>query len=619
MSSHNVAVRVLKGIARWTDRLRRVLHLIFLLVILFIVITLISPPLPVVPRSAALVLTPSGVIVDELQGDPFQRALALAQGITVGETRLSDLIEAVRLAADDERIKALVLDLDGMLGAGLSKLQELALEIDRFKASGKPVFAIGSSFERDQYYLAAHADEVFMHPLGLVMIDGYSSYIPYYKSALEKLYVDYNTWTVGEYKSLFEPETRDDMSPADREARGSYLDALWGIYQADVEAARGLDPGSLQRYADSFGTLVESAGGDAAALAVAAGFVDASLPFDEMRARIRAVVNAPGPGEAADSYASIDHRNYLTAVHAPDYAHAEGDKVALLVAAGTILDGLQPPGSVGADSMIERIRAARDDDSVRAMVLRIDSPGGSAFASDLILRELELFQASGKPIVVSMGSVAASGGYWISMGADEIVASPATLTGSIGVGAALPAFDRSLAALGIHVDGLGTTALSGQSDPLQGIGDDIGRYVQSSIEYTYEQFVTQIALHRNRDPADIYAAAEGRVWIGGDALERGLVDRLGNLEDAIGAAADLAGLADGRYSVERLEPNLGLAARLALGVVRAAAPVTSKLGFEPAIPAAFQTLIDAAAEPLSFVDSMNDPRGIYSYCFCDVD
>jgi len=617
MNKQNLTFRVLKGIARWVDRVRRFLHLILMLFLLLLVSALLAPPRPVVPARAALVVSPQGVLVEELSGDPFERALALAQGLGFRETLLADLIEAIDMAAGDDRIRALVLDLDGLTGSGLSKLQELAVEIERFRDSGKPVYAVGSIYQRDQYYLAAHADEIFLHPMGLVLIDGYSTFMPYYKSALDKLYIDYNTWTAGEYKSLFEAQTRDDMSPADREARSAYLSALWQSYQRDVEAARGLEADSLQRYADQFEPLLSDAGGDAAELAVTLDLVDETLYSDEIAARIRDVVDAASDSDSG--YSGIDHRDYLAAIRAVHLPEIESRKIGLIVASGEILDGVQAPGTVGAESITQRIRAAREDEAIRALVLRIDSPGGSAMASERILRELDLFRETGRPLVVSMGSVAASGGYWIAMGADEIWASESSLTGSIGVGSAVVTFDRALAQLGVSIDGIGTTELAGQMDPMRGLGDDIAAYLQLSVEQTYETFVTHIAERRAMDVADVYASAEGRVWIGSEAQRRGLVDRLGGLEQAIESAAGLADLAPGSYAVDKLEPELGWAETFALQMVRVAAPVLPAVGIEPVLPAALERLIDAAAEPLRYLERFNDPRGIYALCFCDVD
>ena len=602
----------------WTglDRLRRFLHLIFILGVLIVVLAALAPDIPQVPGSAALVLNPQGVIVDQLSGDAFERAIARAQGIAVQETLLKDLVDAIRAAVDDDRIKALVLQLDGLGGAGLSKLQELADELILFKESGKQVVALGSGFDQNQYYLAAYADEIFMHPMGLVLVEGYSRYLPYYKSALDNLYIDYNVWTVGEFKSFVEPITRDDMSAEDRIASEVFLDALWGSYQADVTSARELPSDSMQRYADNAVQLLRDAGGDTARASLDFGLVDELLTRDVMRERIREIVGEDENG--GDGYAAIDHASYLTAIRAVDLQADQDSKISVIVAAGTILDGMQPPGSVGGESTARLIRQATRDDDVKALVLRVDSPGGSAFASELILDELEAFQQTDRPLVVSMGSLAASGGYWISMTADEIWASPTTLTGSIGVGATIPTFQRTLDKVGVHIDGVGTTALSGQFNALQGLGDNVKEIVGESIQHTYDQFVGKVAEHREGSFEEFEAVARGRVWVGSDAQERGLVDQLGDLDDAIFSAAELAGLVEDSYDIQYIEPELGLSERLLLELFSAAAPAITALGFEPSLPSALTKLIDAASEPLAFFEQFNDPRGIYAYCFCDV-
>jgi protease-4 len=612
-------IRIFTFVGRWLDRIRKTLHLLFMLAALALIYILLSPSTPVVPARGALILDPEGIIVDELSGDPVQRALALAQGMSFGETLLADLVEAVRTGASDERIRALVLDLDGLRGAGLSKLEELADEISRFRATGKPVYAVGNGFTRDQYFLAAAADEILMHPMGLVLIDGYSSYIPYYKSALDKLQVDYNAWTAGEFKSYVEPWTLDGMSDADRLARGAYLGAMWDNYQRDVAAARGLESAALQQYADEFVPLLREMDGDTGRLAVEFGLVDATMPDDLMRQRIRSAVSAGDIAGSSDAFPAIRHRDYLTALRATRASGSESRLIALIVASGTILEGAQPPGSVGAESLSSLIRQAREDQRIRALVLRIDSPGGSAFASEVIRRELEVFRATGKPIVVSMGSVAASGGYWIAMSADEIWASPSTLTGSIGVGATFPTVQRTLERLGVRIDGLGTTALADGMDPFRGISPPMGEYIQMLVDRTYRDFIDMVAEHRELTTDSVLAAADGRVWIGSEAERLGLVDRLGGLDQALESAAELAGLAPGSYGVERLSPELGWAGQLALGLIRITAPVLPALKVESPLPDGLDQLLDAATEPLAFFERLSDPRGIYAYCFCGVE
>ncbi|HUO67571.1 MAG TPA: signal peptide peptidase SppA [Gammaproteobacteria bacterium] len=616
-NGRNWAWRVGAAIWRGLDRLRRVLHLLLLLFLLLIVVASLFGERVYVPSRAALLIAPQGALVDQLSGDALQRALARARGTRLQETSLRDVIDALRAARTDSRIKGVVLDLDGFTGGGLSKLQELAKELIAFKASGKPVTAVGDSFSRDQYYLAAQADKIYMHPMGQVLIDGYSRFLPYYKSALDKFYVDYNVWTVGEYKSFVEPITRDGMSPQDKESSSAYLRALWGAYQADVTSARKLPPDALQRYADNAATLLADAGGDMGKVAVDFGLVDELLTRDAMRTRIRDSIGAKGRGKRhADDFPQIGVEDYARAVRKGERTE-KASNVAVIVAAGTILDGSQPPGSIGGDSLAELIRQAEDDDSVKALVLRVDSGGGSAFASDVILDEIEAFQRSNRPVVVSMGSVAASGGYWISMAANEIWASPTTLTGSIGVGATIPTFQRLLDKLGVHVDGIGTTPITAAIDEMQAMNDTAKKLIAEQIQYTYRDFVGKVAEHRKKSYEEIDASARGRVWVGSEALSRGLVDKLGNLDDAIASAAELAGLEKGAYGIEHIEPQLGWSEQLALQLAMTAAPALKALSSAPGWQDTVSHWLETAMSPLAYLERWNDPRGVYAYCFCD--
>jgi protease-4 len=594
------------------------LHLLLLLTILLIVLASLIGERVLVPSKAALVIAPQGTLVEQLSGDALQRAFARARGTRIQETALRDVIDALRAARTDTRIKGVVLDLDGLGAAGLSKLQELAKELAAFKQSGKPVTAIGGDFTRDQYYLAAQADKIYMQPMGQVLIDGYSRFLPYYKSALDKFYVDYNVWTVGEYKSFVEPITRDNMSPQDKEASSVFLQALWGAYQADVTAARKLPGDALQRYADGAASLLAEAGGDTGKLAVDYGLVDELLTRDAMRQRIRESIGASGRGKPhADDFPEIGFEDYVRAVRKGQKT-VKSSNVAVIVAAGTILDGSEPPGSIGSDSLAELIRQAEDDESVKALVLRVDSGGGSATASDVILRELQVFQESKRPVVVSMSSVAASGGYWISMGANEIWASPTTLTGSIGVGATLPTFQRLLDKFGVHVDGIGTTDLAGALDPtLRGLNDNMKKLQAESVRYTYREFVGKVAEHRKKTYDEVDASARGRVWIGTDALNRGLVDKLGGLSDAIASAAELAGLEKGGYGVEYVEPQLGFSEQLALELTTVLQPAIKGVSAESGWQETASRWLESALSPFAFLARLNDPRGVYAYCFCD--
>ncbi len=615
MSKRFVFGRVIGTAWMVIDGFRKLLHLFLLLGLVLLVVAALSRPGPSVPGAAALMIAPQGTLVDQLSGDPLEQALARARGAAMRETLLKDLIDAIRAARDDTRIKAIVLQTDGMAGAGLSKLQELAAALATFKESGKPVFAVGDGFNRDQYHLAAQADEIMMHPMGFVLVDGYSRYQPYFRAAIDKLQIDFNVWTAGEYKSVVEPMTRDDMSDEDREATLEYLSSIWTSYQSDVTAARELPADALQRYADELPELLRDASGNTAQLALEYGLVDELLPRDRVRARLREVI---GVNDDETGFAAIGYGEYLRATRTGlPAAVPQRSNVGVIVLAGEILDGSQPPGAIGGDSAARLVREATEDDSVKGLVLRVDSPGGSAFASEVILREIEVFQETGRPVVVSMGSVAASGGYWIAMSADEIWASPSTLTGSIGVAGMVPTFQRTLGQLGVSIDGVGTTALSGQYDVLRGLGDDIREVLGQTVIETYQQFIQRVAMHRGRSVEEIDVVARGRVWAGEAALERGLVDALGDFDDALAAAAELAGLEEGRYGVHYLQPRLGFAERLALGMVRVAAPLVRTWGGSP-WPQDLDRLIAGAAEPLEALRRLNDPRQMYARCFCDI-
>jgi protease IV len=585
--------------------------------VIFALLLMLAAPYRVsVPHSAALVIAPQGVLVDQLSGDPLDRALAQIQGAAQRETLLRDILEALELAAEDDRIRAVYLRLDGLGGGGLSKLDELVHGLDTFRQSGKQVIAAGDSFTRDQYYVAAHADEVYLHPMGLVLVEGYGRYIPYFKSALDSVYVDYHAWTAGEYKSFVEPYTRDDMSPADREASLDYLSTLWNSYQTDVVTARGLSEGAIQSFADNYGERLIEADGDTAQAALRADLVDDLFTRGQVNERLLELAG-PRTG-AADEYSGIDYRDYLVGVRGLDRPLIDGSKVAVLVLSGTIYDGREPPGAIGGDSAAQTIREISRDEDVKALVLRVDSPGGSAFASEVILDELEAFQASGRPLVVSMSSVAASGGYWISMSANEIWASASTITGSIGVGSTLPTFDRTLDRLGIHVDGVGTTELAGQMTPLRPLGEDVDTLIAQSVASLYRKFVGQVAEHRNREFDEIERVARGRVWAGSEALSNGLVDRIGGLDEAIDSAAELAGLERGGFEVEYVERELGISEMIALQLTQASLPILSRLGIQSPWGRALSTWLEAAMSPFEFLERQNDPRGLYAYCFCDV-
>jgi protease-4 len=583
------------------------------LVLLFIVMILsLGPRVPHVPSSAALVINPQGELVEQFSGDPAQRALdrLLGRG-TRTQTRLRDIIEAIHTAETDPRIKALVIDPDDMRSAALADLQAIGAAITEFKGSDKPVFAYADSLDQAQYYLATYADHIMLNPQGGVLLTGLGAYREYFKDALDKLGVDWNVFRVGKYKSYVEPFTRNDMSPAAKEADGALLATLWGSYQDHVVAARHFKAGAVDDYIAKLPDELAAAGGDMAQLALKQGLVDKLTTRDEMHAAIAKVAGA-GPG--GQGYNQVDFLDYL---HATAAARADSgrspDQVGVIVAEGDILDGNQPPGTIGGDSLSRLIREARDDKQVKALVLRVDSPGGSAFASELIRRQIELTKAAGKPVVVSMGAVAASGGYWISMAGDRIYASPTTITGSIGILGMFPTFQKTLAKIGIHNDGVGTTPLSGDFRPTRAMSSQAKKIFQLTIDHGYQEFVSKVANARHLGLDKVKQIAQGRVWSGADAKRLGLIDEFGELPDAIKAAAQLAGIAQ-NYSVHYIQPPLSLGARLLIGLSQQAEIAPAAPGSLRESPAA-RTLARLRGF-VAGIGRFNDPNGIYAYCFC---
>lgn len=604
------------GLWRGLDGLRKALHLIVLLVLFAVVIGGLSTSAPEIPAKAALVIKPQGYLVDQLSGDPFERALGEAMGAPVEETLVRDVVFALERAKDDDRIQAVVLDLDELLGGGLTKLQAVGAAIDDFRSSGKPVVATGTFYLQPAYYLASRADEVWMNDDGAVFVDGYGRFRNFYKDAIDKLEIDWNVFRVGTYKSFVEPYTRNDMSEADRESSLVWLNGLWDGYRSDVTGARGLESGALAEYSNGLPEAMRADGGNLAATAKRLGLVDHVEAPVALRARMIELV-----GEDEDrkgTYNAIGLDTYVDVQRIVDPEKPKDENVAVVVAAGPIVDGEAPPGEIGGDSVARLLRKARTDEKVKAIVLRVDSGGGSAVASDTILDEIVAAREAGKPVIASMGSVAASGGYWISMAADEIYAQPATITGSIGVLGMFPTFQRTLAKIGINNDGVGTTDLSGQISPLRAMNEDAREAFQLSVEYVYRDFVSTVAEYRGLDAESVDQVAQGRVWIAQDAKRHGLIDTFGGIEEAIAAAAGRAGLEEDAWGVKYVQPELSPAQRFLLQLVR----IGDAAGLEPGQwrdRSALARLADRVEDELEArLLRFNDPRGIYAECFCEV-
>jgi protease-4 len=597
---------------RLLDGLRRVLHLLLLLIIFGFVIGALSGSIPVVPARAALVVAPEGELVEQLSGDPIQRAIEEAQGQGRAETLLWDLTDAIRAAAKDDRIPVLVLDLERFAGAGLPTLEELARAVRDFRASGKKVVAYGSQFLQEQYYVAAQADEIYLDPMGFVLIAGYERYRMFFKDAIDKLAVDVNVFRVGQYKSAVEVFTRNDMSPQEREESLVYLSSVWSTYETEAARARKLPADAISKYVAALPQAVAAAGGDAAGVALEAKLITGVKSRHEVESRL---IHLVGENESSGSFNSVTASDYVHAVHAEETLKPDGTpSIGVVVASGEILDGDQPPGTIGGFSTARLIREARIDDDVKALVLRVDSPGGSVLASEEIYRELNALKAAGKPLVVSMGDLAASGGYYVAAPADEIWASPATLTGSIGIFAIIPTIDRTLDKVGVHVDGVGTTALSGQLRVDRPLGEGARSLLQSTISRGYEEFLERVAAGRKKSRDQVDQVAQGRVWSGVDAKRLGLVDRLGSFDDAVKAAARRAELTE--YDTRFIEPELSVAQQLALefqtGAVRLA------LRFESARNPLARAVarLDPLQREVERLSRFATPNRLYAYCFC---
>jgi protease IV len=599
-----------------------ILNIVFFVILFFVLSWLMQDSGPKVPRSTILVIAPKGAVVDQLKPKDLKHSIYKMMGFDNPETLQKDLLDAIEAATDDERVKGILLDLNGFGYAGLTKLQDLGDALEKFRKSGKKVIAAADSYSRNSYYLAAHADEIYLHKMGLVLLDGYSRYRRYYKEALDKLEVDVHVFKVGKYKSAVEPYIRNDMSDAAKEANKRWMGVLWDSYLKDVAAARKLKVEDLKDYTDRLNEHLNAAGGEMGTAAKKAGLVDFLSTRDQVRKRL---IELTGENMVNRSYYRIGYKSYLVARKDDRWGdRARGDVIGVVVAKGNILDGHQPTGTIGGDSTAKLLRKARINKYVKAIVLQVDSGGGSAFASEVIRREMELAREAGKPVVVSMSSVAASGGYWISMAANEVWAYPTTITGSIGIFGMIPTYQKTLAKyLGVHVDGLGTNHLAGAFRTDRALDPQVGAAIQAVIEQGYKQFLEIVSKARNSTPEKINEIAQGRVWIGLDAHKLGLVDKLGTLSQAMDSAAKLAKLGEG-YKVKYFRKHISSKEQF-LASFFAKFSKTKTLE-EPQFPAVsvgqkwnpYSNTIKIMIEQMIRLIQFNDPSGVYAYWMEDV-
>ncbi len=595
--------RLFRFIASLLNTTRKVIvNLVFFAVLALVIVALSGDELEPVPDGGALVLKLDGILVEQKRPiDPME--LITGQGNDrPKEILMADLLMAIEEAASDDRIQGIVLQ-PGQMSGGLAKLEEVGQALERFKASGKPVIAQAGWLDQGNYFLASFADEIQLNPGGVVSIDGFGMYRVYYKEALEKLKVNTHLFRVGKYKSFAESYTRNDMSEEAKEANQAVLTDLWGRYVDTVSANRELDPALFSPTLETLNADLEAVDGDMARLALTKGLVDVLKTDIEMRDALIARFGTKSDDEHAIN--AIGLNGYLA--HVRPLLEPQGDnQIAIIVAKGTILNGEQPAGTIGGISTSRLLREAREDDKVKAVVLRVDSGGGSAYASEQIRQEVLALQAAGKPVVASMGSVAASGGYWISANADRIFAQPSTITGSIGIIGLITTFEESAAALGIHADGVGTTEMAGLS-VLRPLPDGFKRLVQQSLDKGYQDFIQLVASARNLPLEQVDDIAQGRIWSGKAALENGLVDEMGELDDAIATAATLAQLEE--YDTRVIGPKLTPEQEMLQQFLGAAG------GYLPEVATPqWQKVLDALTAPLEAQLQLDDPNHRYLLC-----
>ncbi|MCD1408887.1 signal peptide peptidase SppA [Vibrio vulnificus] len=566
---------------------------------------------PQVEQPSALVLNLSGPIVEQsLYINPMDSFAGSLFGEEIPkENVLFDVVDTIRYAKDDEKITGLVLSLRDMPETNLTKLRYIAKALNEFKASGKPIYAVGAFYNQSQYYLASYADKIYLAPDGGVMLKGYSAFNLYYKTLLEKLDVTTHVFRVGTYKSAIEPFVRDDMSPAAKESATRWLTQLWGAFVDDVANNRKINPKTLHPSMEEFLSQLKSVNGDLAALSIKLGLVDELATRQQLRAQLAEKFGASGD----DSYKAISYYDYRATMR--DNFDVNADDIAIVVASGTIMDGQQPRGTVGGDTVAGLLRQARNDDKVKAVVLRVDSPGGSAFASEVIRNEVQALKDAGKPIVVSMSSLAASGGYWISMSADKIIAQPTTLTGSIGIFSVITTFEKGFNKLGIYTDGVGTSPFSGEGIST-GLSKGASQAFQMGIEHGYQRFISLVGNNRDLSLDAVDKVAQGRVWTGYDALQHGLVDQIGDFDDAVAEAAKMAQLEN--YKLYWVEEPLSPTEQFIQEFMKQV-KISMGVDIQSILPPSLQPVAQQMEQHASLLQNFNDPKGYYAFCLnCEV-
>ncbi|MDG1080099.1 MAG: signal peptide peptidase SppA [Porticoccaceae bacterium] len=601
--------RIFRFIGNIVNAIRYMISLVIVLFFIAVIGGMFADDIKPMPERGALYVAPSGLLVDQRSYiDPVSEIFS-PPGQRDAETLVRDMVQALDHAQYDERITHVLLDTDYISGGSIAKLEEISAALQRFKQSGKPIIAIGDNFSQSQYFLAAHADEIIMNPLGSVMLTGFGSYSSYYKEALDKLKINVHIFRVGKYKSAVEPFLGTGMSEEARADRRDLLDSLWQFYTSRVEQLRGLPKGALNDLANNMHLKLAEENGDIAALALQQGLVDRIATRSETKAHLLQILpHSNGDFDSVPMAAYLNHMK-LSSLKNVNKGRPE---IAVVVASGSIIDGNQPEGTIGGDTLAEMFSAIEDEDQVKAVVLRVDSPGGSAFASDVIRDSIASLRKKNIPVVISMGSYAASGGYWIATESDKILALSTTITGSIGVFGVIPTFEDSLSAMGIYSDGVGTTNIAGMMQLSRAMTPEAEMIMQSGVEHVYGRFLTLVADARESTPSAIHKIAQGRVWTGKKALELGLIDELGDLNDAIASAATLAGVGD--YKVNYRRKPLSFMEQVMMEISGNVNAAVSAMGLQSWLPRSLQHQLASVLKPLQFIDNLSDPNHVYLYC-----
>jgi len=608
--------RIIAGLFRWSWRvlnfIREFILNIFLILLIVVGVGIwlqvsgsggSSAPI----QQGALKVDLSGVLVDKPSVSnrlsKIGRQLLGASSDRLQENSLFDVVDAIRQAKGDSNIKGMVLDLREFAGGDQPSLQYVGKALREFRDSGKPIYALGDSYSQAQYYLASYATKIYLSPQGTVDLHGFATNGLYYKTLLEKLKVTSHVFRVGTYKSAVEPFLRDDMSPAARDADSRWVGQLWQNYLNTVAANRQLTPEQLFPGAAAIITGLNAVKGDTAQYALDNKLVDA---LGSRAAADQELVKTFGLDKQSNDYRSVSIYDYSVK---PASSQQDGN-IAVVMASGAIMDGEETPGNVGGDTTAAQIRDARLDPKIKAIILRVNSPGGSVTASEAIREELAAAQAAGKPIVVSMGGMAASGGYWISTPASYIVANPSTLTGSIGIFGVINTLENSLDSIGVHTDGVATSPLADISTT-KALPAEVQQLMQLTIENGYRNFVGLVAKSRHKTPEHIDAIAQGHVWTGSDAKANGLVDALGDFDDAVKKAGELAKVSKPMLSWYQDEPTF---LDMVLGQMNASVQAVLPDTLKAWLPAPMLDVMSAMKAQPGLFDKQNDPQNRYAFC-----